>query len=74
MATAVIDSKLFTAEVIEEIQRILKHGNSVELKRENNRLVVVEIQRKVKIKTSANGYRETANRGYERNACSPCSF
>lgn len=27
MATAVIDSKLFTAEVIEEIQRILKHGN-----------------------------------------------
>lgn len=40
MATAVIDSKLFTAEVIEEIQRILKHGNSVELKRENNRLVV----------------------------------
>lgn len=55
MATAVIDSKLFAAEVIEEIQRILKHGNSVELKRENNRLVVVEIQRKVKIKTSANG-------------------
>lgn len=55
MATAVIDSKLFTAEVIEEIQRILKHGNSVELKRENNRLVVVEIQRKAKIKTSANG-------------------
>lgn len=55
MATAVIDSKLFMAEVIEEIQRILKHGNSVELKRENNRLVVVEIQRKVKIKTSANG-------------------
>jgi hypothetical protein len=55
MATAVIDSKLFTTEVIEEIQRILKHGNSVELKRENSRLVVVEIQRKVKIKTSTNG-------------------
>lgn len=55
MPTAVIDSKLFTAEVIEEIGRILKHGNSVELKRENNKLVVVEIQRKVKIKTSVNG-------------------
>ena len=55
MATAVIDLKLFTAEVIEEIGRILKHGNTVELKRENGKLVIVEIQRKVKIKTSANG-------------------
>ena len=55
MATAVIDPKLFTTEVIEEILRVLKHGNSVELKKENNRLVVVEIQRKVKIKTSAKG-------------------
>lgn len=54
MARAVIDPKLFTTEVIEEIQRILKHGNSAELKQENNRLVVVEIQRKVKIKISAN--------------------
>ena len=53
VARAVIDSKLFTTEVIEEIQRILKHGNSAELKQENNRLVVVEIQRKVKIKISA---------------------
>jgi hypothetical protein len=49
------ESSLFTTEVIEEILRALKHGNSVELKKENNRLVVVEIQRKVKIKTSANG-------------------
>jgi antitoxin component of MazEF toxin-antitoxin module len=49
------ESSLFTTEVIEEILRVLKHGNSVELKKENNRLVVVEIQRKVKIKTSANG-------------------
>ena len=49
------ESSLFTTEVIEEILRVLKHGHSVELKKENNRLVVVEIQRKVKIKTSANG-------------------
>jgi len=49
------ESSLFATEVIEEILRVLKHGNSVELKKENNRLVVVEIQRKVKIKTSANG-------------------
>ena len=55
MGTEAKNVVFFTAEVVEEIQRILKHGNTVELKRENNRLVVVEIQRKVKIKTSANG-------------------
>lgn len=55
MATAVIDSKQFTTEVIEEIQKILKRGNAAELKRENNRLVIVEIRRTVKIKISANG-------------------
>ena len=55
MGTGTKNGIFFTAEVAEEIQRILKHGNTVELKRENNRLVVVEIQRKVKIKTSANG-------------------
>lgn len=45
----------FTVEVIDEIRQILKRGNSAELKRENGRLVVVEIRRQVKIKTSANG-------------------
>ncbi len=45
----------FTVEVIDEIRKILKRGNSAELKRENGRLVVVEIRRQVKIKTSANG-------------------
>lgn len=45
----------FTVEVIDEICQILKRGNSAELKRENGRLVVVEIRRQVKIKTSANG-------------------
>lgn len=56
---------MFTTEVIEEIQRILKRGNTVELKRENNKLVVVEIQRKVKIKTSVNRQRGTVNRDYK---------
>lgn len=49
------EPKIFSAEMIEEITRILKHGNSVELKRENGKLVVVEIQRKVKSKTSITG-------------------
>ncbi len=49
------ESTFFLAEVIEEITHILKHGNSVELKRENGKLVVVEIQRKVKSKTSIIG-------------------
>ena len=50
-----MDMSLFSTEVIEEITRILKHGNTVELKKENNKLVVVEIQRKVKTKTSIIG-------------------
>ena len=50
-----VELKLISQEVIEEINRILKHGNTVELKRENGKLVVVEIQRKAKIKTSMNG-------------------
>ena len=49
------DTKVFTPDVLEEILKILKHGNSVELKREKDNLVVVEIQRKVKIKTSIIG-------------------
>lgn len=45
----------FTDEVVGEICRILKRGDTVELKRENGKLVVVEIQRKAKIKTSIIG-------------------
>ena len=60
------ESTFFLAEVIEEITHILKHGNSVELKRENGKLVVVEIQRKVKSKTSIIGERGTVNRDYEQ--------
>lgn len=50
-----MSSELFTQEVIEQILRILKSGNSVELKKERDSLVVVEIQRKVKIKASTIG-------------------
>ena len=41
--------------VAELIWKILKKGNSVELKKENNKLVVVEIERRVKEKTSITG-------------------
>lgn len=50
-----VSSKCFTEEVVQEISKIIKRGNSVELKKENNKLVVVEIQRKAKIKTSIIG-------------------
>lgn len=48
-------AELFTEELVSEIMRILKHGNTVELKKEHDKLVVVEIQRKVKNKTSIIG-------------------
>jgi hypothetical protein len=44
-----------TPEVWETIEKILRRGDTVELKRENGRLVIVEITRKVKTKTSING-------------------
>lgn len=37
-------------KTIEIIDRALRHGHSVELKREQGKLVVVEIERKVKAK------------------------
>ena len=43
---------MFNTETIDMIVKILKKGNSVELKKENGKLVVVEIERKVKTKTS----------------------
>lgn len=46
-----MENKLITTDVEKEILRILKRGDSVELKKENGKLVVVEIQRKVKTKT-----------------------
>lgn len=50
-----IDKTLFSDEVIGEVDRIIKKGNTVELKREKDKLVIVEIQRKVKIKKSTIG-------------------
>lgn len=50
-----IDKSLFSNEVIGEVERIIKKGNTVELKREKDKLVIVEIQRKVKIKKSTIG-------------------
>ena len=37
-------------KTLETIERALRHGHSVELKREQGKLVVVEIERKVKAK------------------------
>lgn len=45
----------FSVEALDTIRSILKKGNSAELKRENGKLVIVEIQRKVKSKTSIIG-------------------
>ena len=45
----------FTPEMVEAIQHILKRGNSAEIKKENNKIVIVEIERRVKNKTSITG-------------------
>jgi hypothetical protein len=37
-------------EMIKEIYRILRKGNTVEIKKENGKIVLVEIQRKAKMK------------------------
>lgn len=41
-----------TKEMIEVIEAALKRGNSVELKKEQGRLVIVEIARKLRIKSN----------------------
>ena len=61
-------------EVIRTILAILKKGNNAEIKKENGKLVVVEIQRKVKVKTSIIGQRETAKRGYEQICLQSCFY
>jgi hypothetical protein len=43
---------IISDEAQQHIGQILKRGNAVELKKENGKLVVVEIQRKVKSKTT----------------------
>lgn len=49
------ENSLFSPELADMILQILRRGNTVELKRENGNLVVVEIQRKMKTKTSIIG-------------------
>lgn len=39
-----------TDEVIAEIKKIIQKGNSAEVKKERDKIVVVEIRRKAKIK------------------------
>lgn len=46
---------MFTPEQLDIIKQALKRGNTVELKKERDNLVIVEIKRQVKIKTSING-------------------
>ncbi len=50
-----MENNLFSSEAIAEISRILKKGNTVEIKKVNGTLVIVEIQRKVKNRTSITG-------------------
>lgn len=45
----------FDDKTITAVKQAFKRGNTVELKKEQGKLVVVEIQRKVKIKASING-------------------
>lgn len=49
------ENSLFSAELVDMILQILKRGDTVELKRENGKLVVVEIRRKMKTKASFEG-------------------
>lgn len=46
---------LLDDKATEIILQALKRGNTVELKKEQGKLVVVEIQRKAKLKASING-------------------
>nr|DAR34445.1 MAG TPA: hypothetical protein [Caudoviricetes sp.] len=49
------ENLVFTPEVIDLIMRIVRRGNSAEIKKENNKLVIVEIERRVRNKTSIIG-------------------
>lgn len=45
----------FPPEIIDVILKIIRRGNSAEIKKENNKLVVIEIERRVRNKTSITG-------------------
>ena len=49
------NARLLDAEAIAEIERIVKRGNKAEIKKEKDKIVVVEIKRQVKYKSSATG-------------------
>ena len=46
---------LLTSETADLILTILKRGNTAEVKKENDKIVVVEIQRRVRNKTPITG-------------------
>lgn len=46
---------LIDEKMTEIIMQALKRGNTVELKKEQGKLVIVEIQRKMRTKASING-------------------
>jgi len=50
-----MSKELFTQELLDEILEILKRGDTCELKKIKDEIVLVEIRRKVKIKTPTNG-------------------
>lgn len=49
------ENKLFDSETVELIMKIVRKGNSAEIKKENNKLVIVEIERRARKKTSITG-------------------
>lgn len=49
------EKSIFTPEIVDLIMKIVRKGNSAEIKKENNKLVIVEIERRVKNKTSIIG-------------------
>jgi hypothetical protein len=46
---------LLNKEAISEINEALRRGNAVEVKREKDNIVVIELTRKLKIKAPING-------------------
>ncbi len=44
------EAKLFTEETLKEINSILKCGDTVELKREHDKIVIIQIRRKRRLK------------------------
>ena len=41
---------MFTTEMLNIIEQILKHGNSAEIKKCNGKIEIIEIKRQLKIK------------------------